>query len=61
MFLVASRKLNGLRSMRWALTYRLTSRGSVHAYWRSAHPNLAKLNEKLTQRQSFIDTVPPAA
>jgi glutathione S-transferase len=26
--------------------------------WRSAHPNLAKLSEKLNQRQSFIDTVP---
>lgn len=29
--------------------------------WRGAHPNLAKLNEKLAQRPSFIDTVPPAA
>jgi glutathione S-transferase len=29
--------------------------------WRSAHPNLAKLNEKLAQRQSFVDTVPPTA
>ena len=29
--------------------------------WRSAYPNLAKLSEKLAQRQSFIDTVPPAA
>ncbi|MBW8828262.1 MAG: glutathione S-transferase N-terminal domain-containing protein [Burkholderiales bacterium] len=29
--------------------------------WRSRHPNLAKLNEKLSQRQSFIDTVPPVA
>ena len=29
--------------------------------WRSRHPNLAKLNEKLSQRQSFIDTAPPAA
>jgi glutathione S-transferase len=26
--------------------------------WRSAHPNLAKLYEKLSLRQSFIDTVP---
>lgn len=29
--------------------------------WRTPHPNLAKLYEKLAQRQSFIDTVPPAA
>ena len=29
--------------------------------WRDAHPNLAKLVEKLDARQSFIDTVPPAA
>jgi glutathione S-transferase len=28
--------------------------------WRSAHPNLAKLYEKLSARQSFIDTRPPA-
>jgi len=27
--------------------------------WRGNHPNLAKLFEKLSQRQSFIDTVPP--
>jgi len=26
--------------------------------WRSTHPNLAKLQEKLAQRQSFIDSVP---
>jgi glutathione S-transferase len=26
--------------------------------WRTAHPNLAKLSEKLNQRQSFIDTRP---
>ena len=26
--------------------------------WRSKHPNLAKLQEKLMQKQSFIDTVP---
>lgn len=26
--------------------------------WRSAHPNLARLAEKLAQRQSFIDTMP---
>jgi glutathione S-transferase len=29
--------------------------------WRSNHLNLAKLNEKLAQRQSFIDTLPPVA
>jgi glutathione S-transferase len=27
--------------------------------WRAAHPNLARLAEKLAQRQSFIDTLPP--
>jgi glutathione S-transferase len=27
--------------------------------WRSAHPHLARLHEKLAQRQSFIDTSPP--
>jgi glutathione S-transferase len=27
--------------------------------WRSAHPQLARLYEKLAQRQSFIDTCPP--
>lgn len=26
--------------------------------WRSAHPSLAKLQDKLAQRQSFIDTFP---
>ena len=26
--------------------------------WRNDHPNLAKLQEKLAQRQSFIDTAP---
>ena len=26
--------------------------------WRAAHPNLAKLQEKLMLRQSFVDTVP---
>ena len=26
--------------------------------WRSAHPNLVKLNDKLVARQSFIDTAP---
>ena len=29
--------------------------------WRSSYPNLGKLLEKLSQRQSFIDTAPPAA
>ena len=29
--------------------------------WRDAHPNLAKLAEKLGTRASFADTVPPAA
>jgi glutathione S-transferase len=29
--------------------------------WRGDHPNLARLYEKLAQRQSFIDTAPPAA
>jgi len=28
--------------------------------WRADHPNLARLYEKLAQRQSFIDTRPPA-
>lgn len=27
--------------------------------WRTPYPNLAKLYEKLAQRQSFIDTTPP--
>ena len=29
--------------------------------WRSAHPNLGQLQERLTQRQSFKDTLPPTA
>jgi len=29
--------------------------------WRAAHPNLAKLSEKLEQRPSFAETRPPAA
>ncbi|HRK37598.1 MAG TPA: glutathione S-transferase N-terminal domain-containing protein [Burkholderiaceae bacterium] len=29
--------------------------------WRSAHPNLARLAEKLGKRPSFADTLPPAA
>lgn len=28
--------------------------------WRSDHPNLKRLADKLAQRQSFIDTAPPA-
>jgi glutathione S-transferase len=32
-----------------------------HIDWRSDFANLAKLYEKLAQRQSFIDTAPPAA
>jgi glutathione S-transferase len=31
-----------------------------HIDWRADHPNLAKYNEKLAARQSFIDTLPPA-
>jgi len=27
--------------------------------WRTPHPNLARLSDKLAQRQSFIDTLPP--
>jgi len=29
--------------------------------WREDYPNLAKLHDKLMQRQSFLDTLPPAA
>jgi glutathione S-transferase len=29
--------------------------------WRGDYPNLARLADKLAQRQSFIDTAPPAA
>ena len=29
--------------------------------WRSSHPNLKRLHDKLATRQSFIDTAPPAA
>ncbi|MES2958853.1 MAG: glutathione S-transferase N-terminal domain-containing protein [Pseudomonadota bacterium] len=32
----------------------------AHIDWRGAHPNLARLAAKLSQRQSFIDTLPPA-
>jgi glutathione S-transferase len=28
--------------------------------WRSEHPNLARLNDKLALRPSFVDTAPPA-
>ena len=30
----------------------------AHIDWRNAHPNLAKLQDKLTQRSSFIETQP---
>jgi glutathione S-transferase len=33
----------------------------AHIDWRSDHPNLARLYEKLAPRQSFIDTAPPTA
>ena len=33
----------------------------AHIAWRSDYPNLARLYDKLSQRQSFIDTAPPAA
>lgn len=29
--------------------------------WRTPYPNVARLHDKLAQRQSFLDTVPPAA
>jgi glutathione S-transferase len=29
-----------------------------HVAWRADHPNLARLHDKLAQRQSFIDTLP---
>jgi len=29
--------------------------------WRGSHANLARLQEKLAKRQSFIDTLPPSA
>ena len=32
----------------------------AHIDWRSPHPNLARLHEKLAGRQSFIDTAPPS-
>ncbi|MBA4255469.1 MAG: glutathione S-transferase [Polaromonas sp.] len=30
-----------------------------HIDWRGAHPNLARLADKLNQRASFMDTLPP--
>jgi len=33
----------------------------AHIDWRTPHPNLARLAAKLAQRQSFADTLPPAA
>ena len=33
----------------------------AHIDWRSDHPNLLKLYDKLSARSSFIDTAPPAA
>ena len=32
-----------------------------HIDWRDQHPNLTRLADKLNARQSFIDTLPPAA
>jgi len=32
-----------------------------HIDWRSAHPNLAKLHDKLAARPSFVDSAPPSA
>jgi glutathione S-transferase len=32
-----------------------------HIDWRSSHPNLKRLHDKLALRPSFIDTAPPAA
>ena len=33
----------------------------AHIDWRAAHPNLLKLHDKLSARQSFIDSAPPIA
>ena len=33
----------------------------AHIDWRAPHPNLLKLHDKLSARQSFIDSAPPAA
>jgi glutathione S-transferase len=30
----------------------------AHIDWRTRHPNLAKLFEKLAQRASFVDSLP---
>ncbi|MBT9523755.1 MAG: glutathione S-transferase, partial [Rhizobacter sp.] len=32
----------------------------AHIDWRSQYPNLEKLDAKLAQRQSFMDTKPPS-
>jgi glutathione S-transferase len=32
----------------------------AHIDWRTRHPNLARLAEKLAQRPSFIETIPPS-
>ena len=32
-----------------------------HIDWRSDYPNLARLNDKLVLRQSFVDSLPPSA
>jgi glutathione S-transferase len=29
--------------------------------WRTRHPNLATLSEKLSTRHAFVDTAPPTA
>ena len=33
----------------------------AHIHWRSDHPNLHKLYDKLSLRSSFVDTAPPTA
>ncbi len=33
----------------------------AHIDWRATHPNLHKFSDKLSARQSFIDTAPPVA
>ena len=33
----------------------------AHIDWRSTYPNLARLDKKLSSRQSFLETKPPAA
>jgi len=43
------------------LDFRFPVRDFPALDWRAAHPNLARLGEKLEARQSFIDTRPPAA